>query len=116
VPRLPRTRAPDLSAPRRLGDPVLPPPLPRSVRAIDVEDRSIALEPPAPPVDPFDDDDDEDSDGDANDLDGTGVTSGESPVTFYLRGGRMRVPVAASAIARADRRLSRLARKRGRRL
>jgi hypothetical protein len=101
--------------PRRLGDPITPPPLPK--RAIEIEDRTLPLEPSAPPIDPFEDDEDDDNDGDPIDLDGAGqLGTGASPITFYLRGGRMRVPVAASAIARADRRLSRLARKRGRRL
>jgi hypothetical protein len=75
----------------------------------DREVRELAAEPP--PIDLFDDDDDDDDDVAAGE---GGSTS--PPVTFWLRGGRVRVPIAAAAIARADRRLTRLARKRGRRL
>jgi hypothetical protein len=93
--------------------------LPRSVLPAhlrnDRDERELASEPP-PPVDPFDDGDDGDDDDDGVDNAAADERGSPSPVTFWLRGGRMRVPVAAAAIARADRRLSRLARKRGRRL
>ena len=112
-PALPRpTRVTRSDSPRRLADPIAPPPLPRSLPFFErIPDHRAPLldEPPAAPeVDPFDDEDDELA---------TDARAQAAPqVTFWLRGGRVRVPVAAAAVARADRRLSRLARKRGRRL
>jgi hypothetical protein len=105
---------------RRLGDPIAPPPLPRSIPIADHDrDRRDPLVevPPEPIADPFDDPDadedtgaDDDRAGDARDA------AAGPPVTLWLRGGRVRVPVSAAAVARADRKLSRLSRKRGRRL
>jgi hypothetical protein len=126
-PALPR--APSLAlrdGARRLGDPIAPPPLPRSKPVADrARDRRLddppLDEPAEPAADPFvDRDDPDDRDGLGDDDDDPTIDGRDSaaapPVTLWLRGGRVRVPISAAAVARADRRLSRLGRKRGRRL
>ncbi len=88
------------------------PPLPRRARERINEPREMSL-PPPDVVDPFETAsvfDDEVIDPEPSDV------PAALPSTIWLRGGRMRWTTGPAQLARADRTLSRLVRKRGRRL